>query len=293
VLITNAMTVDVEDYYHVSVFDRTVSRDDWHRVESRVETSTQRLLDLFDEHDVKATFFVLGWVAEHRPALVREIASRGHEVASHGFGHRIVYETTPAEFREDVRRSKRILEDQTGRAVLGYRAPSYSITARSLWALDVLIDEGFQYDSSIFPIRHDRYGIPDAPRHPYVVSRETGSILEIPPSTVRMNPINLPAAGGGYFRILPYSWTRWAISRINARERRPAVFYLHPWELDADQPRLPADAFGRFRHYRNLSKTELRLRRLVREFRFAPIQSMLQSLSDRVETTTPALSFGG
>lgn len=277
--VTNAMTIDVEDYYHVSAFDRTVARADWHQMESRVEASTHRLLDLFDETGVVGTFFMLGWVAEQCPGLGRVIAARGHEIASHGFGHRLIYEQTPAEFRADIRRSKALLEDQVGQAVLGYRAPSYSITRRSLWALDVLIEEGFEYDSSIFPMRHDRYGIPDAPRHAYHVVRPSGAMLEIPPSTVRVRSVNLPAAGGGYFRILPYNWTRWGVARINNREGRPAVFYLHPWELDPGQPRLPVDRIGRFRHYRNLAHTESRLRRLVAEFAFDSIRSLLPAFA--------------
>lgn len=276
--ITNAMTVDVEDYFQVSAFDDTVSRHDWDAFESRVGVNTRRLLRLFDDHGVRATFFVLGWVAERHSDLVREIASAGHEVASHGYGHRLIYEQTPEEFRTDIRRSKRILEDASGRPVVGYRAPSYSVTKESLWALDILVEEGFAYDASIFPIRHDRYGIPDAPRHAHVLTTASGSLTEAPPSTVRVGPANLPVAGGGYFRILPYGWTRWGIRRINGVERKPAVFYLHPWEVDPDQPRLEAGGLSRFRHYRNLDKTMDRLRRLLNEFRFAPLGPMLQGV---------------
>jgi polysaccharide deacetylase family protein (PEP-CTERM system associated) len=214
------------------------------------------------------------------PGLVREIADLGHEVASHGYDHRLVYGQTPAAFREDVRRAKAVLEDVTGAPVDGYRAPSYSITSRTPWAFDVLIEEGHRYDASVFPIRHDRYGIPGAPRHPYVVTRPGGSIVEAPGSTVRVGPVNLPVAGGGYFRLLPYWWTRWGIQRLNQIERRPAIFYLHPWEIDPGQPRLPVDPIGRFRHYRNLHRTEDRLRQLLVDFRFGAVRSAIPAVKD-------------
>jgi len=281
--IINAMTIDVEDYFQVSAFDGAVSREAWDSHPLRVVANTRRLLGLFDEFGVKATFFVLGWVAERCPGLVAEIAAAGHELASHGHGHRLVYELTPDAFREDVRRAKRTIEDQSGQVVRGYRAPSYSITRQSLWALDVLLDEGYTYDTSIFPIRHDRYGIPDAPRHAHALRRSAGLLLEAPPSTVRVGSVNLPVAGGGYFRLLPYRWTQWGIRRINRHEGQPAVFYLHPWEIDPDQPRIRASALSRFRHYRNLGQTEPRLRRLLSEFRFAP----LARLVDRAVTAAP------
>jgi polysaccharide deacetylase family protein (PEP-CTERM system associated) len=271
----NAMTVDVEDYFQVSAFDEVVSRDAWSGMQSRVVANTGRLLDLFDEFDVRGTFFVLGWVADRHPSLVRTIVARGHELASHGYGHRLVYSQTPNEFREDVRRAKRLLEDAGGVAVRGYRAPSFSVTSRSLWALDVLLEEQYHYDASIFPIRHDRYGIPDAPRWPHAIERPGGRVYEVPGSTVRLGGTNLPVAGGGYFRILPYAWARYGIARVNRAERQPIVFYLHPWEIDPEQPRLPVGALSRFRHYRNLHKTEGRLRRLMRDFQFAPLASVL------------------
>ncbi len=274
----NAMTVDVEDYFHVSVFDGVVPRSRWDTFESRVERNTDRLLQIFADAGVKGTFFVLGWVAERHPALVRSIAAQGHEVASHGFAHRLVYDLTPSMFREDIRRSKSALQDAAGVSVEGYRAPSYSVTPRSLWALDVLIEEGFRYDSSIFPIHHDRYGIPVSSRHPYRLTRQQGSIVEVPGSTVRWGLFNFPVAGGGYFRILPYAWTRWGIARLNDAERRPAVFYLHPWEIDPDQPRLTAGLLSRFRHYRNLSETEGRLEQLLADFEFAPMQAVLRDV---------------
>ena len=271
----NAMTVDVEDYFHVSVFDKTVARTDWASMESRVERNTGRLLDLFDQHAVRGTFFVLGWVAERYPSVVRSIASRGHELASHGYGHRLVYEQTPDTFRDDVRRSKGLIEELSGRRVNGYRAPSFSVMEQSLWALDVLLEEGYRYDASIFPIRHDRYGIPDAQRWPHVMALRNGSLFEVPGSTVRVGGTNLPVAGGGYFRILPYAWTRWGMRRVNRVEGQPAVFYLHPWEIDPEQPRLPASRLGRFRHYRNLHLTEARLRSLMSDFSFGPLATVL------------------
>ena len=275
--IVNAMSIDVEDYFQVSAFDRVVPRSAWDSMESRVSGNTTRLLDLFDEYQVRATFFVLAWVAERHPAIVAEIVRRGHEVASHGYGHELVYNLTPEAFRADIRRAKQVLEDAGGQPVAGYRAPSYSITAKSMWALDVLIEEGYRYDSSIFPIRHDRYGVPGAPRHPYEIERASGRIVEAPPSTVAIGPLTLPVAGGGYFRLLPYRWTERGLARLNRRERKPAVFYLHPWEIDPGQPRLPADWLGRFRHYRNLHATEGRLRRLLRDFRFGPMRDVLAS----------------
>jgi polysaccharide deacetylase family protein (PEP-CTERM system associated) len=273
--IVNAMSIDVEDYFHVSVFDGIVPRSMWHTMESRVVRNTERLLDIFDEFEVRSTFFVLAWVGERHPELVREITQRGHEVASHGYAHRLVYDQTRAAFRDDVRRAKAILEEAAGRPVVGYRAPSYSVTPRSLWALDILIEEGYQYDSSIFPIRHDRYGIPVSDRRPYHIHRSGGSLIEVPGSTTRVGPLNLPVAGGGYFRILPYGWTRWGIARVNASERRPAVFYLHPWEIDPEQPRLHAGRLGRFRHYRNLHCTEQRLRQLLNDFTFDTMQALV------------------
>jgi polysaccharide deacetylase family protein (PEP-CTERM system associated) len=269
------LTVDVEDYVHVSAFDEVVSREAWDTMPSRVVANTDRLLDIFAQHQVTATFFVLGWVAERHPSLVRAIADGGHELASHGHAHRLVYRQTAEQFREDVRRSKRTIEDAGSQRVSGYRAPSFSITAASLWALDVLVEEGYAYDASIFPVHHDRYGIPGAPRHPYRLDRASGSIAEAPPATVRMAGQNLPVAGGGYFRLLPYWWTRRGIARLNASEGQPAVFYLHPWEIDPGQPRLQAGALSRFRHYRNLDKTEGRLRRLLGDFSFAPLASVI------------------
>jgi polysaccharide deacetylase family protein (PEP-CTERM system associated) len=289
--IVNAMTVDVEDYFHVSVFDGVVPRARWDRLESRVCANTERLLEILDGAGVQATFFVLGWVGERWPHLVRRIAGLGHEVASHGYGHRLVYDQTPRDFREDLRRAKGVLESAASAPVYGYRAPSYSVTPRSLWALDILIEEGFRYDASIFPVHHDRYGIPVSARHPYRVERPNGGLWEAPASTVRWGSMNLPVAGGGYFRILPYAWTRWGIARLNRVERRPAIFYLHPWEIDPNQPRLEAPWLGRFRHYRNLDKTEGRLRALLRDFRFGPLLSVLATTTDACDAASLQVSL--
>ncbi len=284
--IVNAMSVDVEDYFQVSAFDESVPRTSWDTFESRVCANTDRLLAIFDEAGVRSTFFTLGWVAERHPSLVRRIVDAGHELASHGYGHRLVYDQTPAQFREDVRRAKGLLESSGGAAVRGYRAPSYSIVERSLWALDVLIEEGYAYDASIFPIHHDRYGIPDAPRDVHLRQRPSGAIVEVPGSTVRWGNVNLPIAGGGYFRQFPYAVTRWGIRRLNVQERRPAIFYLHPWEIDPGQPRLPAGTLTRVRHYRNLGVTEDRLRRLLRDFTFSTVSAVLATS----EVTLPAVA---
>lgn len=289
--VINAMTIDVEEHFHVSVFDGIIPRSEWVRMESRVVANTERLLEIFAEHQVTATFFVLGLVAERHPQLVRRLAANGHEIASHGYGHRLVYDQTPAAFREDVRTAKLLLEDASGMQVQGYRAPSYSITPKSLWALDVLIEEGYTYDSSIFPIRHDRYGIPVSPRHPYALDRAAGRIIEVPASTTRMGPLNLPVAGGGYFRILPYGWTRWGVARVNQEERRPTIFYLHPWEIDPEQPRLKAGLLSRFRHYRNLADTERRLRLLLKDFTWGTMSGLLGSAAPHSPTAKPAFGL--
>jgi polysaccharide deacetylase family protein (PEP-CTERM system associated) len=274
--IVNAMTIDVEDYFHANALSAAAPASSWPSLESRVVRNNERLLEMFAEAGITATFFVLGWVAERYPSIVRKIREGNHELASHGYGHQLIYSLTPEQFREDVRRAKDLLEDQGGVAVAGYRAPSYSITKQSLWALDVLREEGYTYDASIFPIRHDTYGIPDAPRHPYVMTRAAGELVEAPPSTVRLLGRNLPMAGGGYFRLLPYGWTRWGIGRVNRVERKAAIFYLHPWEIDPEQPRMSVGRLSRFRHYRNLDQTEARLRLLLRQFSFAPLAQILQ-----------------
>jgi polysaccharide deacetylase family protein (PEP-CTERM system associated) len=277
-VIVNAMTIDVEDYFHVSAFEGVVQRDEWDSYEQRVAANTRRLLEMFERADVRATFFVLGWVAEREPALVRAIVAGGHELASHGYAHRLIYQQERSAFRDDVRKAKGLLEQLGGIGVRGYRAPSFSVTPQSRWALDVLVEEGYTYDASIFPIRHDRYGMPGAPRHPYVERGSSGAIAEAPATTVALGPMTMPVAGGGYFRILPYAFTRWAIRRVNDQERMPAVVYLHPWEVDPAQPRINANRISRFRHYTNLDRTEPRLGRLVRDFRFAPLGRVLEGL---------------
>jgi polysaccharide deacetylase family protein (PEP-CTERM system associated) len=274
----NAFTIDVEDYYHVSAFEAVAPMADWDRYESRVEQNTHRLLDLLDAHATKATFFVLGWVAARHPGLVRTLVARGHEVASHGYAHQRVYTQTPAQFRTETRRAKRLLEDTLGHPIWGYRAASYSITTQSLWALEVLRDEGFMYDSSIFPIRHDLYGMPRYPRFCHRLSGPSEvPLVEFPLSTLRFGGTNFPIAGGGYLRLFPYAYTRWGIRYLNQREGQPAVVYLHPWEVDPAQPRLPAGPRSRFRHYTNLHRMEERLVRLLQDFSFGTMAEVLQA----------------
>jgi len=261
----NAMTVDVEEHFQVAAFERQVQRGDWEQFPTRVAGNTGRVLDLFSEHHVHATFFVLGWVAERHPELIQRMIRDGHEVASHGYDHTRATQLDREAFRQDVVRTKGILEDATGRPVRGYRAPSYSIGEGNLWALDVLHEAGHVYSSSIYPIRHDLYGMPGAPR--FAFRPRVDSILELPVTTVEFAGRTLPAGGGGYFRLLPYSAYCWALRRVNSRDRQPGIFYFHPWEVDPEQPRMVgASLRSRFRHYVNLDTMETRLRRLVSEF---------------------------
>ncbi|MEZ5499003.1 MAG: DUF3473 domain-containing protein [Steroidobacteraceae bacterium] len=277
--LVNAMTVDVEDYFHVSALANAIDRQDWSSMELRAEASTRALLELFSAHEVKATFFVLGWMAERSPALVREIANEGHEIACHGWSHRLVYEQSRQEFRDEALRCKQLLEDLTGTKVLGYRAASYSITRASLWALDDLIDLGFVYDSSIFPIRHDRYGIPDANRAPGPVVAPSGRpIVEFPLTTAKLGGLRVPCSGGGYFRLLPYWFTRNMLRRVNTRDALPFIFYLHPWEIDAGQPRFDAGWLSNYRHYTNLKACKQRLETLLGQFSFARVDRVLENL---------------
>jgi polysaccharide deacetylase family protein (PEP-CTERM system associated) len=275
----NALSIDVEDYFQVNAFVRNVRRDQWDSYPLRVGANTARILDLLDEFGITATFFVLGWVAERLPALVKEIHARGHEVACHGYGHELIYNIGADAFRTDVRRAKQLLEDQIGSQVQGYRAPSYSITGKSMWALDILIEEGFRYDSSIFPVYHDTYGVPDAPRFPYRISRPCGSITEFPLTTYPLRlggkEYRLPIAGGGYLRLLPCELIRRGIASINAAEQQPAVLYFHPWEIDPGQPRIKASLKSRFRHYLNLEKTESKLRHLMQGLEFGTMAQVL------------------
>ncbi len=272
----NAFSVDVEDWYQVSDFEATVAFATWDRFESRVVRNTERLLDLLAEYKVTATFFVLTWNAERYPDLVRQISNAGHEVASHGYRHRLIFEQTPEEFRADVSRSKTVLEDIIGQEVLGYRAPAFSVTQASLWALDILLECGFRYDSSIFPIWDRLYGIPNARRFPFTI-RANGErkLVEFPMTTMRALHRNWPLGGGAYLRLLPYGYLKWGMRRVN-RERQPALVYVHPWEVDPDQPRISTNGKRGFTtHYMNLRRTETKLRRLLRDFSFAPVRHVL------------------
>jgi polysaccharide deacetylase family protein (PEP-CTERM system associated) len=295
-MILNAFTVDVEDYFHVSGFERDIPRESWPTYESRVIASTWRLIDLLARHDVRATFFVLGWVAEQHPQLVRDIRSAGHEIGSHSSWHRLIYEQSPSEFREDLRRSRDVLEDITGSAVTTYRAPSFSITRRSLWALEILVEEGFEIDASIFPVHHDRYGIPDAKREPHRITTPSGSLWEFPAAVIRRG-INWPVSGGGYFRMYPAWLSRRLLTRINEYDRRPFAFYVHPWEIDPEQPRLRAGSVtSRLRHRVNLQSTERKLSLLLERFRFATISQSIAALADHavsencLEIAEPAIA---
>ena len=275
----HAFTVDVEDYYHVSAFETQVERSQWSHYESRVARSTQRILDLLDEHQTRATFFVLGWVAKHVPQLVKEIASRGHEIGSHSYWHRLIYRLTPEQFRADVCRSRDVLEDLIGKPVVMYRAPSFSITKKSLWALEILVEEGFSADSSIFPTHHDRYGIPDAKRHIHTIDTPAGPLLEFPPSVFRVGRVNIPISGGGYFRAEPWPIYKRLARRCVKRTEHPLMFYIHPWEVDPEQPRMHHSSIAtRFRHYVNLRHTEDKLKQLLESFRFAPMGNVLQNV---------------
>jgi polysaccharide deacetylase family protein (PEP-CTERM system associated) len=274
--IHNALTFDVEEYFHAEVFSSMVPREQWSTLESRVVPATGRLLALLAETGTRATFFVLGWVAARHPELVRTIAAQGHEVACHGYGHEMITRQSRAEFTEDIRRAKTTVEDAAGVAVTGYRAPTFSVVRETLWSLEVLAESGFQYDSSIFPIVHDRYGIPDAPRFPHRVGGKNGmQITEFPLSTVTRFGRRFPVAGGGYFRLLPYAVTRWALRQLNEREGQPAMVYLHPWEIDPGQPRLAVSRVAQFRHSVNTDTTLSKLRRLLQEFAFAPAKDVL------------------
>jgi len=264
--IRNAMTVDVEDYFQVSAFAAHIPRESWESIPCRVERNIDRILALLDEKQAKATFFTLGWIAERYPAMVRHIVSNGHELASHGWAHQRVSDQEPQEFLDDIVRSKALLEDISGQKVLGYRAPSFSIGSNTLWALDLLEEAGYRYSSSIYPIQHDHYGMPDAPRFAFY-PKNNGGLLELPVTTVRLFKRNIPAGGGGYFRLWPYAFSRWLLQRINHLEKHSAIFYFHPWEIDYEQPRQQGiNAKTRFRHYFNLRHMEKRVKALTRDF---------------------------
>ena len=270
-MIKNYLTIDVEDYFQVAAFEKQIKPDDWTQFESRVSNNTGNILNILENHNVKATFFIVGWIAEKHPELVREICRRGHEIGCHSYKHQRIQTLTKDAFKEDTKKSKEILEDISGKKVIGYRAPTYSITRDTLWALDILAELGFKYDSSIFPIYHDNYGIPDAPRFPY---RPDGlDLTEYPLSTALFFGRKIPVAGGGYFRLFPYWFTKNSLRSINNKENQPFIFYLHPWEVDPDQPRMKnISLLSRFRHYNNLSKTSNRLRLLLSDFQFGPIR---------------------
>lgn len=271
-IIKNAMTIDVEDYFQVSAFEQCISRNEWDNLPHRVEVNTHKILDLFETKDIKGTFFVLGWVAERYPELVKRIVNQGHELASHGYGHQRATLLTRKEFSHDVFKAKTILEDISGVQVKGYRAPSYSISKKNLWAHDVLLDAGYLYSSSIYPVKHDLYGIPDASRFAY---RCENGLLEIPITTVKLANKNFPAGGGGFFRFYPYLLSRWCIQRVNKHDNQTAVFYFHPWEVDPDQPRQSeASLKSRFRHYLNLNKTEERIVRLLNDFEWGRMDEL-------------------
>jgi polysaccharide deacetylase family protein (PEP-CTERM system associated) len=264
--ITNALTIDVEDYFQVSAFAPYIARSDWERRECRIERNVERILELLAAHDVRATFFTLGWIAERYPALVRSVVQQGHELASHGYGHRRASEQSASEFSIDIERARNILEDLSGQAVTGYRAPSFSIGHANLWAYDCLARAGYRYSSSIYPIRHDHYGMPDAPRFAHTAR---AGVLEVPVTTMRLRGRNFPASGGGFFRLLPYAVSRSMLRRVNAADGEAAVFYFHPWEIDPGQPRVAGiDLRTRFRHYVNIGRMEARLQQLLQDFRW-------------------------
>ncbi len=279
-VIKNYLTVDVEDYFQVAAFEDIISPSAWDSMEQRVEQNTGRILEILARYDIKATFFIVGWTAERFPVLVRKIKAAGHDIGCHSYLHRKIYDLKPEEFREDTQRAKEILEDITGEEIIGYRAPSYSITRKSLWALDILEELGFRYDSSIFPILHDNYGIPDAPRYEYKLPDH--DMMEYPISTALFFGRKIPIAGGGYFRLFPYWFTRMALKKINNQEKKPFIFYLHPWEVDSAQPRMQhARVLSRFRHYNNLAKTEKRFATLLEEFEFEPIPASTKNVNEK------------
>jgi polysaccharide deacetylase family protein (PEP-CTERM system associated) len=278
--VTHAMTVDVEDYFHVAAFNKVIDPSTWDSWPCRVEQNTNTLLALFDRNKIKITFFILGWVAERYPELIKRIHQQGHEIASHGYSHQLIYKQDPKVFREETAKSKQILEDLIQQPITGYRAASYSITRNSLWALETLAELGFTWDSSIFPTRHDNYGIPGSPEEPYKIGTRQGKILtEFPLTTAKVLGQSIPAAGGGYFRQYPYFVSRWLFEIASLNQTKPQIFYLHPWEIDPDQPRVPnASWFSNFRHYTNLHRCLPRLERMISDFKFGTISESLGSV---------------
>jgi polysaccharide deacetylase family protein (PEP-CTERM system associated) len=281
------MTIDVEDYFQVSAFAPHISRDSWPTLACRVEANIDRILALLHAQNIKATFFTLGWIAERYPDMVRRIANAGHEIASHGYGHLRASDQSAEEFKDDVSRSKALLEYISGQEIKGYRAPSFSIGTRNLWAFDVLLEAGYRYSSSIYPIQHDHYGMPDAPRFAFYPKGENG-LLELPVTTVRLMNRNLPAGGGGYFRFFPYAMSRWLVQRVNNRDQQSAIFYFHPWEIDPDQPRQKDVGLKtRFRHYVNLDRMESRLKALTQDFAWGRMDRIF--LNDGIATENERL----
>lgn len=288
----HSLSFDVEEHFQVSAFESPMRRRHWEQFESRVESNTEKLLGLLDQGGVHATFFILGWVAERYPALVRRIASAGHEVASHGYAHELITAQTPIAFREDVRKSKGILESILQQPVLGYRAPSFSITKDTMWAIQILVEEGYVYDSSIFPVVHDRYGVPSANPQLHQLSTPAGLLWEVPPSTVKCLGVRLPVAGGGYFRLYPYVVLRALLRKLEG-EGSPLVMYMHPWEFDPDQPRMEGSVLSRIRHYLNLDKTEGRMQALLQDFSFAPIRRVFPEIEQIQINNSIASSITG
>jgi polysaccharide deacetylase family protein (PEP-CTERM system associated) len=286
--VLNILSVDVEDYYQVSAFDKLVKRDDWGTIPGRVVANTRRLLDLFDQRRVKATFFVLGWVGKHYPGLVRNIVERGHEIACHSYWHRLIYELTPAEFRDDTKLARDVLEDAAGTAVTAYRAPTFSITARSEWALDILGELGFQIDSSVLPIHHDQYGMPAAQRYPHRIRRNGSELWEYPPTVACLGPWSVPVASGGSFRLIPLRLTQFCFRQVNAANQA-VMFDLHPWELDPRQPRIPRRPWQNWWQYVNLHKTERKLDLLLGDFKFGTLRDV-HAASGRALVTKPDLN---
>lgn len=290
----HALSFDVEEHFQVAAFWSDERKRKWDSYESRVERNVDKILTLLSLQGIRATFFVLGWVARKQPHLVKAIARQGHEIASHGFGHELITSQEPGQFREDVRKSKDILEDISGTPVHGYRAPSFTITAQTQWALPILVEEGYFYDSSIFPVLHDRYGMPGANPRCHRIETASGPLWEVPPSTIKLGALRLPIAGGGYFRLYPYVILRSLLKRA-AAEGHPLIMYLHPWELDPGQPRMEGSLMSRFRHYLNLNKTEERLRQLISDFRFAPIREAVEAVGSfcaAKENLTKAVESG-
>lgn len=285
----NAFTVDVEDYFQVTAFEHSIARQHWKHYESRVVSNTRTILRLLDRHRVKATFFVLGWTAEHYPGLVREIDRYGHEIGSHSYWHRLVYEQTPEEFRDDLCRSRDLLQNILGRPITAYRAPSFSITNRSFWATEILSKEGFQVDSSIYPIHHDRYGIPGARRDIHRIDTFAGPLWEFPPAVWTLGRLNLPVSGGGYFRLYPIPWSSYCLRQAN-KQHQPFMFYIHPWEVDPAQPRITCGSrLSQFRHRVNLKKTEAKLDRLLGAAPFGSISDVFAQQGVPVGATTSSL----